>query len=88
MLVIAKDQCKCLITLSLVIGIMISSVMGYCPDIELILNCDITHYSASEQFDATYPTNVVVTDEGECTYIPPGGTLAISRLILEGILQR
>ena len=28
--------------------------------------------SASEAFDATYPTNVVVTSEGTCTYIPPG----------------
>ena len=29
-------------------------------------------FSASEAFDATYPTNVVVTSEGTCTYIPPG----------------
>ena len=29
-------------------------------------------YSASESFDSTYPTNVVVTSEGLCTYIPPG----------------
>ena len=28
--------------------------------------------SASEAFDSTYPTNVVVTSEGTCTYIPPG----------------
>ena len=28
--------------------------------------------SASEAFDGTYPTNVVVTSEGKCTYIPPG----------------
>merc|ERR1719422_2874142 len=34
---------------------------------------DILMYnSASEAFDATYPTNVVVTSEGTCTYIPPG----------------
>ena len=30
------------------------------------------HCSASESFDGTYPTNVVVTSEGKCTYIPPG----------------
>ena len=33
------------------------------------------HYlkiSADEAFDGTYPTNVVVTSEGKCTYIPPG----------------
>ena len=28
--------------------------------------------SASEAFDGTYQTNVVVTSEGQCTYIPPG----------------
>ena len=31
-----------------------------------------TLFSASEAFDGTYPTNVVVTSEGKCTYIPPG----------------
>ena len=29
-------------------------------------------FSASEAFDGTYPTNVVVTSHGLCTYIPPG----------------
>ena len=29
-------------------------------------------FSADEKFDGTYPTNVVVTNEGHCTYIPPG----------------
>jgi len=34
---------------------------------------DILMYnSASEAFDGTYPTNVVVTSTGSCTYIPPG----------------
>jgi len=34
---------------------------------------DILMYnSASEAFDGTYPTNVVVTSSGSCTYIPPG----------------
>ena len=33
---------------------------------------DTPHCSASESFDGTYPTNVVVTHEGLCTYIPPG----------------
>lgn len=34
---------------------------------------DILMYnSASEAFDGTYPTNVVVTSGGLCTYIPPG----------------
>ena len=34
----------------------------------------ISHFvfSADEAFDGTYPTNVVVTHEGKCTYIPPG----------------
>ena len=29
-------------------------------------------FSADEAFDGTYHTNVVVTHEGMCTYIPPG----------------
>ncbi|XP_023339135.1 neuronal acetylcholine receptor subunit alpha-7 isoform X2 [Eurytemora carolleeae] len=34
---------------------------------------DILMYnSASEAFDGTYPTNVVVTSNGGCSYIPPG----------------
>merc|ERR1719245_2988240 len=34
---------------------------------------DILMYnSASESFDSTYQTNVVVTSSGLCTYIPPG----------------
>ena len=32
--------------------------------------CDVC--SADEKFDGTFPTNVVVTDGGSCTYIPPG----------------
>jgi Neurotransmitter-gated ion-channel ligand binding domain len=28
--------------------------------------------SADEAFDGSYPTNVVLTSEGGCTYIPPG----------------
>jgi nicotinic acetylcholine receptor len=34
---------------------------------------DVLMYnSADEAFDGTYPTNVVVTSTGSCTYIPPG----------------
>ncbi len=29
-------------------------------------------YSADEGFDGTYPTNVVVKNNGSCVYIPPG----------------
>jgi len=39
----------------------------------LIWTPDILMYnSASEAFDSTFPTNVVVTSAGLCTYIPPG----------------
>jgi len=39
----------------------------------IIWKPDILMYnSASEAFDGTYQTNVVVTSEGMCTYIPPG----------------
>ena len=34
--------------------------------------------SASEAFDGTYQTNVVVTSEGQCTYIPPGQSFSFS----------
>jgi len=32
----------------------------------------LMYNSADEKFDGTFPTNVVVTDTGSCTYIPPG----------------
>ena len=34
--------------------------------------CNQICISASEAFDGTFPTNVVVTSDGTCTYIPPG----------------
>ena len=42
--------------------------------ISQILLCILTTYSfsASEAFDGTYQTNVVVTSDGKCSYIPPG----------------
>lgn len=37
------------------------------------LNIDETfHCSADEGFDGTYPTNVVVRNNGSCMYVPPG----------------
>lgn len=38
-------------------------------------------FSASETFDATFPTNVVVTSEGMCTYIPPGKYVGVFSLV-------
>jgi len=54
-----------------------SSEYGNVEDIRMppsvLWKPDILMYnSASESFDGTYPTNVVVTHEGLCTYIPPG----------------
>ena len=43
--------------------------------IQYFLRCfsnQFSNFSASEAFDGTYPTNVVVTSSGSCTYIPPG----------------
>jgi len=38
-----------------------------------ILHVHFSHCcSADEAFDGSYPTNVVLTSEGGCTYIPPG----------------
>ena len=30
------------------------------------------YFSADEKFDGTYQTNVVVSNEGSCLYVPPG----------------
>ena len=32
----------------------------------------IIFQSADEAFDGTFPTNVVVSHDGSCSYIPPG----------------
>ena len=32
----------------------------------------LLHFSADEKFDGTYQTNVVVSNEGSCLYVPPG----------------
>lgn len=32
----------------------------------------LLQYSADEGFDGTYPTNVVVKNNGSCLYVPPG----------------
>lgn len=42
--------------------------------VEIMLRClkCASLFSADEAFDGTYPTNVIVTHEGKCTYIPPG----------------
>ena len=50
-------------------------VEGICLDLD---NPRTFLSSASEAFDSTYPTNVVVTSDGTCTYIPPGERLPIS----------
>ena len=34
--------------------------------------CKYTHHSADEKFDGSYQTNVVVSSNGDCLYIPPG----------------
>lgn len=36
------------------------------------LTITIVGYSADEGFDGTYPTNVVVKNNGTCLYVPPG----------------
>jgi nicotinic acetylcholine receptor len=30
------------------------------------------YFSADEKFDGTYQTNVVVSSDGSCLYVPPG----------------
>ena len=46
--------------------------MFHCFYIFMFHESLLTFFSADEAFDGTYPTNVVVTNEGGCTYIPPG----------------
>ena len=44
------------------------------------------HFSADEKFDGTYQTNVVVSDDGSCLYVPPGlfkSTCIIGTFILQ-----
>ena len=39
----------------------------------LDLKCDhVSNFSADESFDGTYQTNVVVSSNGSCLYVPPG----------------
>ena len=46
----------------------------YCTKLPFIFGtrCKSIFHSASEAFDGTYQTNVVVTSDGKCSYIPPG----------------
>jgi Neurotransmitter-gated ion-channel ligand binding domain len=37
-----------------------------------IFSLPFTFSSADEGFDGTYPTNVVVRNNGSCLYVPPG----------------
>ena len=30
------------------------------------------HFSADERFDGTFQTNVVISSDGACLYVPPG----------------
>ena len=44
-----------------------------CPCSQLRLSEYLAHgWSPHPKFDGTFPTNVIVTDTGSCTYIPPG----------------
>ena len=36
------------------------------------INLKFFLFSADEKFDGTYQTNVVVSNEGSCLYVPPG----------------
>jgi Neurotransmitter-gated ion-channel ligand binding domain len=39
---------------------------------QLRLTRSMAYFSADEGFDGTYPTNVVVRNNGSCLYVPPG----------------
>ena len=50
------------------ISIDAHTLWQHCSDVTVVFLIS----SADEAFDGTYPTNVVVTNTGKCTYIPPG----------------
>lgn len=59
------DKCelpfaKCVCVFALVLKLFHFSPSFYLP------------FSADEGFDGTYPTNVVVRNNGSCLYVPPG----------------
>lgn len=38
------------------------------------------HFSADEDIDSTFPTNVVVTSDGNCLWVPPGLFLSTCKI--------
>ena len=38
--------------------------------------------SASQEFDSTYPVNIIVTDNGGCNHVPPGIFQSTCKVIL------
>ena len=66
-IIFPTDQCWCIkpgVNNNFCINI---NILHFTSVMDTFLDC-----SASEAFDGTYQTNVVVTSEGQCTYIPPG----------------
>lgn len=51
----------------------------------LAIHCNILcnschHYSADEDIDSTFPTNVVVSSDGKCLWVPPGLFLSTCKI--------
>ena len=44
---------------------IITEIRLWTPDI-------LMYNSASQEFDSTYPVNIVVTNNGGCKHVPPG----------------
>lgn len=51
-----------------------SKIVQRVDDLKRYANLMLSHLidSADEGFDGTYPTNVVVKNNGSCLYVPPG----------------
>ena len=49
---------------------------------------DILMYnSASQEFDSTYPVNIIVTDNGGCNHVPPGIFQSTCKVILTSYIN-
>ena len=43
--------------------------------------------SASQEFDSTYPVNIIVTDNGGCNHVPPGIFQSTCKVILTSYIN-
>ena len=47
-------------------------ILGIITEFRLWTPDILMYNSASQEFDSTYPVNIVVTNNGGCKHVPPG----------------